>query len=158
MKYRVLSGASASSLEEQVEDLLKEGWKLQGGVSTDTMIAGVQPSALRGGGNINITQTLFSQAMTLDPVDEVVPESVKEAPTERDYETVHLLECDNDSTIDIMHAYCDTENDNCKFIKWLKNDSTLPLKKNHAYTIEEKIGGRGKYVITSEKPLKKGRK
>lgn len=81
MKYRVLSGASASSLEEQVEDLLKEGWKLQGGVSTDTMITGVQPSALRGGGNINITQTLFSQAMTLDPVDEVVPESVKEAPS-----------------------------------------------------------------------------
>ena len=62
-EYRIISGASAKSLEEQVNDLLQEGWQLQGGVSITTAGSRTVESYLRGGGTINQIEILFSQAM-----------------------------------------------------------------------------------------------
>ena len=64
IEYRVLSGASAKSLEEQVVDLMSEGYQLQGGVSV-AYASG--ESSLRGGGIISAP--LFSQAMLKDGPD-----------------------------------------------------------------------------------------
>lgn len=52
-EYRVLSGASANSLEEQVVDLVRDGFIPQGGVSVFTYL---DPRTKE-------FNTLFSQAM-----------------------------------------------------------------------------------------------
>jgi hypothetical protein len=61
--YRVLSGASAASLEEQVIDLSKEGYSPQGGVDVSIFGTRLRESYLRGKGMVQETDILFSQAM-----------------------------------------------------------------------------------------------
>ena len=58
IEYRVLSGAGAKSLEEQVVDLMSEGFEPIGGV---TSAYAVGQSSLVGEGMVG--QFLFSQAM-----------------------------------------------------------------------------------------------
>jgi hypothetical protein len=58
MKYTLLSAPSQKDLETQVMASLKQGWKLQGGVSVSPMERDeYTPGTL-----------LFTQAMTLSPV------------------------------------------------------------------------------------------
>jgi hypothetical protein len=64
IEYRVLSGASAKSLEEQVADLANnDGYIPQGGVSVYFRSTGMVESALIGNGMIQTGEILFSQAM-----------------------------------------------------------------------------------------------
>ena len=63
MEYRVLSGATAKSLEEQVIDLAQEGFVPQGGVSVSECGSQYVESALVGNGPIKQVALLFSQAM-----------------------------------------------------------------------------------------------
>ncbi len=61
IEYRVLSGASAKSLEEQVVDLAKEGYIPQGGVVT--CYIGSQLFVGDGHEDAQAETILFSQAM-----------------------------------------------------------------------------------------------
>lgn len=64
IEYRVLSGASAKSLEEQVTDLANnDGYIPQGGVTVTFRSTGMVESALIGNGMIQTGEILFSQAM-----------------------------------------------------------------------------------------------
>lgn len=58
IEYRVLSGSSAKSLEDQVNDLCNDGYMPQGGVS---IAYAVGESSLRGGGTISAP--VYTQAM-----------------------------------------------------------------------------------------------
>lgn len=63
IEYRVLSGASAKSLEEQVVDLMSEGYVPQGGLVMAVIGTHLHESALRGNGMLSQNELLFSQAM-----------------------------------------------------------------------------------------------
>jgi len=75
--YRVLSGASAKSLEEQVVDLMSEGYVPIGGVSSAYATG---QSSLAGGGMIGAW--LFSQAM-LKQDDTAIPEASEKPDREQ---------------------------------------------------------------------------
>lgn len=74
--YRVLSGASAKSLEEQVTDLMSEGYVPIGGATVVEAGSRMIESALRGNGMIRQVELLFSQAM-LKHDEQPVPEPVE---------------------------------------------------------------------------------
>lgn len=63
MEYRVLSGASAKSLEEQVVDLVKDGFVPQGGVAVTIFGTRLRESYLKGNGMVQESEVLYSQAM-----------------------------------------------------------------------------------------------
>ncbi len=63
MEYRVLSGASAKSLQDQVIDLASDGYIPQGGVSVVVFPTRLVESALIGNGMIQQSDVLYSQAM-----------------------------------------------------------------------------------------------
>lgn len=64
IEYRILRGATAQSLEEQVNDLCNnDGFMPQGGASVLSVGTRISESALRGGGMIQENEILFTQAM-----------------------------------------------------------------------------------------------
>lgn len=77
--YRVLSGASAKSLEDQVVDLMQDGYEPIGGVSVTEAGSRMIESALRGGGMIHQVELLFSQAM-LQRLEQIEPAESVEKP------------------------------------------------------------------------------
>jgi hypothetical protein len=61
MKYKIVEGASPAALSQTVENYLREGWQLQGGVSHS-----YTPSYIGYGGLQMPAVNRFAQAMTYE--------------------------------------------------------------------------------------------
>ena len=62
-EYKLVSDKYINGLTKQVNELLSDGWQLQGGVSVTIDHGGFQESALVGGGLIATRSALFVQAV-----------------------------------------------------------------------------------------------
>ena len=63
MEYRVIRAASQDDFERLVNDALKEGWTLQGGVSMSVVGEHERGSPMLRGHRLHLAQTDFAQAL-----------------------------------------------------------------------------------------------
>lgn len=137
--YRVLSGSSAKSLEDQVIDLiLNDGYSLQGGVSVGYAMG---ESSLKGGGIISAP--LFSQAMVLYESNEIIQNQVEEDEWIPDGKNgfYHGVYQDDSGEWNVAHFSECEGGENCRLFKYLSDPDrahyTLP---GYEYTVTEVKG------------------
>jgi hypothetical protein len=63
LKYEIARASSAAELEQAVQDKLREGWELQGGVSVAMTFESWNNE--RKGYGETLTSTIFAQAMVI---------------------------------------------------------------------------------------------
>jgi hypothetical protein len=63
MEYRVIRAPSQEDFERLVNDALKEGWTLQGGVSISVVGEHASGSPMLRGHRLHLAQTDFAQAL-----------------------------------------------------------------------------------------------